>query len=177
MTENDERFTFEFEIGQAEQVRAARVMLFRQRSTKVLYAFLFLCLLIFVVAEILARFAGRERWPWGIPLLLLVASIAAIVGYYSPIETIKNIRKSNRAAAGPHVFTLTDGGVEAVSPGARGTIEWPNFAEIYESKESFLLYFSKGQAVLLPKRAVPDVPSLRRAFRRWVGERARLRDA
>ena len=175
MTENS-RFTFEYELGQAEQVRASRVMAHRQLGTRLFYAFLLSCVLAAVGLHLYARVQGRVAWPLGIPLTMAIALAGLATAYFSPFLSVRNLRKNNRAADGPHVYSFNDTGLDITSPGIRALIEWQNVAEVYESREFLLLYVSKAQAAVLPKRVVPDLQGLRDALRLWAGEHAHLRE-
>jgi hypothetical protein len=87
------------------------------------------------------------------------------------------MRRSNRGAAGPHVYTLTDTGLEMSAPGITVTLKWENVVEVFESRDFLLFYFAASWAQLLPTRVVPQesFPSLRTALAQWLGAKAHLR--
>lgn len=169
-------FTFEFEVAEDEHVRASRAVAFRRPATKGVLAFL-----VAAAVVVSALFAGGVLGALQDCWLILLTAWAALVGgiagsYAAPKSVVQNLRKNNRAAAGPHVYNLTDAGLEMRSPGAATSLQWANIPEVYETREFLLFYFSAGWAQLLPKRVVPAdaLVSLRAALVEWVGPRARL---
>ena len=167
-------FTFQYELGQREQVRACRVMYHRRRDAKLTYAFLLTCLMVAFGFHFYLRAHGRE--PWGPGLVIVVAGVLAglTVAYTSPYWLVRNLRKNNRSAAGPHVFTMSEDGLATKSPGMAGSIEWANICEAYETREFLFFYVSKGMATVVPTRVIStaELPALRSAMHEWLGERA-----
>lgn len=169
-------FVFEFELPSGEHVRASRLISLRRPVTKVM-----------VTASVVAAFMGTAAFAteqsFGAydPTFLLALgwcfpiSVGAGLFIGPPVQ-VRALRQNNRAAAGPHVYKLTDAGLEMSSPGATATLTWANVVKVVESREFFLFYFAKSWAQVLPKRVVPQesLPSLRTALTQWVGSKARL---
>ena len=169
--------TFEFDLTEREHIRAARILSLRQPTTRRILAFLALCLLVLIAYHGVQSLRGYGAFP-----LMALAGWAAIalglaVVYYAPSTTVRSLRKNNRAAAGLHVYDVTERGLEMRAEGASGAIEWPGILEVYESRDFLFFYFSSEWAHFLPKRAVAPatLPMLRESLRRWVGTRAHLR--
>ena len=169
-------FNFAFTLGEAEQVRASRVMYHRRWSTRIVYGCLLLLLVGGGAVYVEAVSSGRD-----VPAVVVPIGLAGLAGafgatYMSPYTMVRALRERKRAAAGPHQYALGDAGLQVDSPGAKTSIEWANIAEAYETREFFFFYLSKGFAALLPKRAVAtrDLELLRLALRGWVGPRALL---
>jgi YcxB-like protein len=173
MTHSGATFAFEYELGQAEQVRATRLMYHRRRDTRLTYAFLIGCLSLVAGFHAFLRAQGREGWKTGVAIVTAAVAGGIAASYFSPYWMVKNIRKNNRAATGPHTYRLSDSGLQTTSPGIATSVEWSNVAEAYESREFILFYVSKGLALLLPKRVVPDqeLVRLRLALQSWLGQR------
>ncbi len=173
-------FTIEFQLGQAEQFRASRVMSHRRLSTRLAY----LCFLLLPVAmageKAYRGSLARRGWSseTGLVVISLFALLCCALVYVAPYFSVQTIRKKNRAASGPHRYVLDSTGVDASAPGVRTSIQWQNVIEAYESAEFLFLYVSANYAVLVPKRVVgsSDLAALRRAVREWVGDRAKLLD-
>lgn len=172
-------FTFDFHLDQPEQVRATRILYHRRWSTRATYAIFLLLSLIGPGLYVRDLLLGRPGWFLGLGIIVTAAGGGAAAAYMSPYWMVRALRKNNRAAAGPHKYTLHDRGLETISPGATATIEWTNIVEVYETREFLLLYLANAWATLLPKRIVPaeELPRLRIALRAWVGERAHLSEA
>ncbi len=71
---------------------------------------------------------------------------------------------------------MTPDGLEMRSPGATGSLQWANVAEVYESREFLFFYFSAAWAQALPKRVIPTgtLSSFRAALRDWAGARVHV---
>jgi hypothetical protein len=169
-------FAFEYELGQAEQVRATRLMYHRRRDTRLTYAFLLGSLILVVAFHAFLRAQGREGWSTGVAIVVAAVAGGIAASYLSPYWMVKNIRRNNRAATGPHAYRLSDAGIQTTSPGTTTSVEWSNVAEAYESREFMFFYVSKGMALMLPKRVVPaqDLVGLRRSLQSWLGPRSNV---
>ena len=169
-------FVFEFELPADEQVRASRLISLRRPITMVMAAASVLAALLGTVA-----FATDQAWGAYDPQFLLALGwcfpMSVVAGLFiGPPVQVRALRKNNRAAAGPHVYRLTDSGLAMSSTGATASLTWDNVVRVVESREFILFYFAKSWAQLLPKRVVsPELlPTLRSALTQWVGARARL---
>jgi hypothetical protein len=167
---------FQFEIPEGEQVRASRVLLHRQPIIRWMYVLFPLGAVAFFLIDVYAL-PHKDR---AFPLTAVIVAAAAISGvtvlYRSPRVAVRAHRANNRAAAGPHTFLFADSGLEASSPGALATYEWANIAEVTETAEFLFFSISKGQAMVLPKRAIPaeQLAPLRELLRSKLSERAHL---
>ena len=167
-------FTFEYELDNAEHVRAARVMFNRRRDTKLTYAFLAFCLVFVAAAHFWLQSRGREGWLPGL-IIMAIAMVGGIAGLQmTPSSTVANMRKNNRSIAGPHVIALGADGLKGHSPGVASSFEWANITEAVETKEFVFLYISKGMAMFIPKRVIAgeDLARVREALHEWIGDRA-----
>ncbi len=169
-------FRFEFLLDEREQVRASRVMHHRRWSTRIAYGSLALLGLVGVPVYLEAVASGRN-----VPSIVVPIGLAGLAGafgvlYMGPHTSVRALRKSNRAAGGPHVYTFDDIGLHIVSPGAQTSIDWANFIETHETKDFILFYYAKSWAALLPKRVLAsgELEAFRLAIRGWLGTRASL---
>jgi hypothetical protein len=169
-------FTFQFDLDEAEQVRGSRAVLLRNRTFLITLGVLMLLPVAATVIFLLELLAQSVDLSVVIAAWIAVPLVGALNIYNVPRQVTKGVRKNNRAAMGPHTYTLTASGLAATSTGASANIEWANIHAIRESREFFLFYFASNWAHLLPKRVVGDeaLPSLRSALRSWAGERAHL---
>lgn len=168
-------FSYEFELGQPEQVRASRVVFNRRTSARLSYVVLVLAMLLL---GIWGHLASRGRGSAVIVLTVLAGTLGGAAAIYmSPYWVVRGLRRKNRASDSVHKYELASSGISATSLGASSTISWPNVVEIYETSEFLFFYVSSAWAWLLPKRVVPaaDLPRLRESLCEWVGERAHLR--
>ena len=175
-------FTFEFESDEAESVRASRAVTHRMRSVRISYvvfASFFVIGLAGLVSVLIMIRRGDDVGAPFIPFLLVIAGLVGALSLYrAPRVTIRNLRKNNRAALGPHMYVFGGSGFTTKSTGASSTFEWANVPEALETREFILFYISKTWAVMLPKRVVKpeELPAFRAAVRGWVGERAHLQE-
>ena len=167
-------FTFHFELATDEQVRASRLINLRRPVIK--------SMLAGSVALGLAAtgaFVTGVAWPFQDASNLVLAwciPVGVLAGLFlGPQVQVQALRRRNRTAAGAHVFSLTDAGLNMSSLGASATLQWENVVEVFESREFILFYFASSFAQVLPKRVVPQesLPSLRAALAHWVGKRWR----
>jgi hypothetical protein len=169
-------FSFQFELGQSEQVRATRIIYNRRWTTRAVYVFLFALALALIV--LWATDNGYDDEGLHLPLVGLCGLVGAVTAVWlSPFFAVRGIRKKNRSASGPFVYSLNETGVEAQAPGASSSVLWANVAEVYETSDFLLFYLSAAWAMVLPKRVFRDgeLSAMRIALREWVGEKARLR--
>ena len=175
----DERmvsFSFEYQLDQPEQVRASRVLHHREWSTRAMYGIFVVLFLIAVGLYVRDPWLAQTGAVLGLITIVAAAPCGAVAVYMSPYWMVRSLRKNNRAAAGPHRYSLHDRGLDISSPGTTATIEWANIVKVHETREFLLLYVSARWATLMPKRVVSaeELPRLRAALHGWVGERARL---
>jgi hypothetical protein len=170
------RFDFVFELGQAEHIRACRAMYHRKAATRAVYAVALVTVAAGAIWYVRMLAAGVMRDAF-VALVLVAGSLAAgLATYLSPYWLVRGMRKRSRAAAGPHEYTLDESGIAMRSPGATGTLAWPNVVEALETPEFLLFYVSSDWSAMLPKRVIADqdLPRLRDAIRGWVTGSARL---
>jgi hypothetical protein len=169
-------FSFHFQLEQSEQVKACRIMYHRRWSTRAVYGMFGILLVLVSALYVRDLWRRGEGWTVGVVVVGLACLAGVTAAYVSPYFMVRNLRKNNRAAAGPHTYQLSATGLNATAPGATTSIEWANVAEAYETRDFFFLYIAKGMAILLPKRAVTaaQLPSLRSSLRSWIAERAHL---
>src|SRR5678815_5840086 len=91
-----------------------------------------------------AAFAQGVAWNGYDPPFLLALGWCLPVGVIAgliigPQAQVRALRQKNRGAAGRHVFTLNDAGLEMSAPGATATLTWDNVVEVFESQE-FILF-------------------------------------
>lgn len=165
-------FSYEFELAQAEQVRASRVVFNRRISTRISYV---------VVPLAMGLLGAWGHYATGgrataeiLPVVLAgaTASVAAI--YATPYWAVRALRRKNRAAVSVQRYELAPSGISASALGASGAMSWQNVVEARETTEFLLFYVSVAWAYLLPKRVIPqaDLPQLRDSLREGLGERA-----
>jgi YcxB-like protein len=168
--------SFTFELGAAEHARASRLVNLRRPVVKAMIGVSAVVALVgtgvFASGHV---WVVEDRWlflllAWCIPVSVL---LGLIIG---PRVQARSMRRQNRAATGPHTYTLTDTGLEMSSTGTTTSLQWENVVEVFESQEFVLFYVAKTWAQLLPKRVIPQesLPSLRTDLVRWVGERAHV---
>ena len=169
-------FTFEFQLDPREHVRVCRTVHLRRYATA--YMIIAVGLVAVVGLHVLVVALGGKGWPPGTALVSLIALVACAAMYFGPRHAVREMRLNNRAAAGPHVYELTDTGLRLSSPGVASSVEWANVVEMHETTEFLFFYVSNNQAVVLPKAAVglQALPSVRTALKAWVGARARLQE-
>ena len=90
-------FTFQYELGQPEQVRASRVMYHRRRDTRVTYACLLASPVVVFLFHLYLRAHGREGW-W--PGLVIVAA-ALVVGLLAAYMMARRTRQYTEMIEGP----------------------------------------------------------------------------
>jgi hypothetical protein len=169
-------FVFEFGLPADEHARASRLINLRRPVMKMMIGG---SVVIALIAT--AAFARAIAWNGYDPPFLLALGwclpVGVVVGLIvGPLVQVRALRRKNRGAGGPHVYTLNDAGLQMSAPGATATLTWDNIVEVFESREFILFYFAATWAQVLPKRAVRQdlLPSLRTALEHWVGAKAHV---
>lgn len=162
--------TVSFELPQAEQVRASRVIVHRQWSTWAAYAFFGLLSAWVVAMSAWWAWQGRYvSWP-----VTLVAAGGALLGvgviYASPWLTVRRWRKDIPIHQGPHVWTISEAGIRVESPHVNSTLEWALIREVRENPEFVFLCLSKRFAYIVPKRVLQGgtAESFWQVMERWA---------
>src|SRR5262245_53624247 len=112
-------FSYEFTLGQAEQVRASRIVVNRRTSTRVSYIALVVAMLLM---GIWGHRATRGRGSAVIlPTVLAGAAGGTAAIYMSPYWAVRGLRRKNRAAGSTHKYELASSGLSATAVGASST--------------------------------------------------------
>ena len=164
--------TFEFRLDPAETVRASQIVA-RRRP----FGWTERWALPLIVGSGLVFIALGKPWQemWllgGIALALLLLQI------FIPIVQRRALRRAydeTPSLRGPQVYEFSETGLVMTGVGSSTTVGWDSIVEAIETKEFFLLYFSKRSAFYLPKRATSDEAqrtALRDLLRTQLGHRA-----
>lgn len=163
---------FEISLDPAETVRASREITRRARSSTYLQAVVFwLCL---GGAFFLAFNVGFVA----IEILGVVFALLGLYALFWPMIQRTRLRryyKNTPALSGPQRYNFTEDGLLLANDGSETLIRWPSVLEAAETREFFLVYYSKKCAYYLPKRVMhsDDVENDLRAFlHAKLGERA-----
>lgn len=162
--------TVSFELPQAEQVRASRVIVHRLWSTWAAYAF-FALLSAWVLGDSIWR--AWQGWyvSWSTTLPVASAPLAMIgVIYAVPWWTVRRWRKDIPIHQGPHAWTISEAGIRVESPHVNSTLEWALIREVRENPEFVFLCLSKRFAYIVPKRVLQGgtAESFWQAMERWA---------
>lgn len=131
-----------------------------------------------VIAFCLLVVSAIRIWPSSDSnfMLIVAAALAAIFLY--PWFRIRNHFRNYPAYRKPRRFTFDVEGMHLESEDARGDYKWSLFAEIVETKQSFIFRQTSSGGTPVPKRflAQPDdIPKLRTLIRENFNGKRRLR--
>jgi hypothetical protein len=173
--------TFAFDWNQAEMTRAIRaaqwgspVMVRRQLTVLVgtVAAMAFAFWLLSRTAENQA-----ELWQRYLPWIGVFVVYFGLATWFKPIVMARRFARHRPAAGTRLTRTIGDTGLRAEADSGALELKWVAMTQVVETAEFFLFYGTRGEALYLPKRAVPDGPDrdeLRDLVRRHLGERARM---
>ena len=164
--------TYEFHLDPAETVRAGREVQRRQRLAWIEWA-------VWPMLAILTAFYLISGTPWqDLWLLGLVAAFFLCLRWLAPRIQRWQLRRAyseTPSLRGPQVYQFTDAGLTIRGGAASTTLGWDSFVKADETREFFLLFYSKRCAYYLPKRVAGDEGernALRALLRAKLGARA-----
>src|SRR4051812_9721745 len=143
--------TFEFTLDAAETVRASEAIERRARDASTLPVVVVWVLM--PVSMLLAFNFGMTFFKVAAVIVLLLMLFALI----SPAMRRRQIRRLYEATpslSGLQRYEFSDEGLAMSNAGAENLLRWSAVVEAAESKDFFLIYFTKKCAYYLPKRAV-----------------------
>jgi hypothetical protein len=106
-----------------------------------------------------------EDWPYRVAfIVLLVASLAALMKYAVPYWTARSFVKKNPDKLGPNRHEIGPEGTSNQSVHGEDRLAWTAFWQIRETPDFFLLYTQSNFAQVVPKRCFrnPDEVALYR---------------
>jgi YcxB-like protein len=92
---------------------------------------------------------GVLLWLVLTPLMILVAYVLSFWGAYSLV-------RNNPHALGPVTYQFSETGYTYAAANGKGEALWSAYPKIYETRESFLFFFVKHLAKVVPKRCFPE---------------------
>jgi len=140
----------------------------------VLVAFEFLYPLLAVAGVIGSGDEVPEALDWRYFLWPAVAAFIVLVTYVSARRAFA----TNKLMCQLVRFTFTAAGIEVSGPLSSGKCSWEGIQRGEETRSMFLLWVSKQQAYLVPKRYFTEQPArdrFRSLVARQLGSRAKLR--
>ncbi|MDT4967918.1 MAG: hypothetical protein QOJ64_2655 [Acidobacteriota bacterium] len=152
-----------------DYVRASYWFLFHKWSMKLLLFFAVLLTLVLFYA----RIADPNR-PFFPVLIPAIAVLFMIVSTYLGVR--KNMA-SNRSLREMFHYNFSEIGIDAVAQSSSGHTRWENILSAFETKRSFLLFVSRNQMYVIPKRSFRDaeqVASFRHLLVSHLGPKAEL---
>lgn len=112
-------------------------------------------------------------WPW------VFFPVFAFIGI--PLLTrwqIHRAIKANPRLKGEIVRTVSAEGLECRDEGTSARFEWRSIMRVVETKEFYLIFYSRNCAYFIPRRLVPDAErmELHRLLDEYIGSRLELLD-
>ena len=164
-----------FTTSVAEQVAAARTVLWRTVSTWFMFC-LFVLLPLVMMAFALAFAERRPNDEWAVLGMLALAAAGAVFWWFFPWYIIWIVRRGLSHPNGPYEIILGDDSVKFQGAAVTAEWKWVAFRRARETGRFFLLYLAKSQAQFIPKRVLSpgQTERIRALVRRQLGNRAQL---
>lgn len=114
-----------------------------------------------IVVTLIAIFSLVDRLskgliPSGSIALLLVPIYFIIILPISFKRASRNTLNTNKLLQKTQTYVVNEEGVSITSETGNAFIKWTDFYKTLESKESFLIFISKQQAYIIPKRSLEN---------------------
>lgn len=110
---------------------------------------------------------------WGLFITFFILSILWVIFYpkyfYSIVnrQTKKMIQEGdNEGLLGKHYLVMTEEGITETTSSGETRVSWAGLKEFAEDDDNFYLYNSGLSAIILPKKAVPNVVEVREYIKR-----------
>jgi hypothetical protein len=114
------------------------------------FQFVLLLALLFLVGIYLVDH-GFEATGW---MWLGASAVFAMAAYEVPRMHVRRAVRKNRSAQGEIVFACNDAGTTSTYSTGKSQIEWRAYSKYKETDHLFLLFFSSGTCICLPKRVM-----------------------
>jgi YcxB-like protein len=97
---------------------------------------------------------------FGIALWLVLTPLMMAVAYVLSFFTAHTLVRNNPHALGPITYQFSEKGYTYSAPNGNGETLWTAFLKIHETRESFLFFFMKHLATVVPKRCFSGGPAI-----------------
>jgi hypothetical protein len=140
---------------------------------------IFIKLMIFIALFIPLFFFFYEQivMNFNVPGLLIGPMLIMVI-LLSKYSNFKKDVESNRALLGPLHYSLSNNGIDINSPSTSSHTKWSNIFQAKETKENFLLFISRQQIYLIPKRSFQndqEIDSFRMILKSNLASKAKLK--
>jgi hypothetical protein len=135
-----------------DYVRASFWVLFRPWAMKIVLVFAVLLLGLFFLRLI----EDPNSKPF--PALILPALVLFTIG--STYLSAKRNMASNKSVQEITHYTFSEKGIEALAQSWSGHTGWGNVLNAYETKHNFLLFISRNQMYIIPRRCFRDAEQI-----------------
>lgn len=156
----------------ADYVRASFWFLLRKWSMKML-----LVCAVFLVALFFFRLIDDPNSkPY--PALILPALVLFMLG--STYLSARTNMASNKSVQEVMHYTFSDHGIAAVAQSSSMHTNWNNILRAHETNNSFLLFISRNQIYIIPRRCFQDVEQIARFKQMLIsrlGSKAEIKSA
>jgi c-di-AMP phosphodiesterase-like protein len=106
---------------------------------------------IYSITAAVGLITGERLFSGGV-LFFLVILIFVVTVPVTLRRSAQNIYKTNKLLQKTQNYTIDEEGIEVVSENGKGEVKWVELYKAAETKESFLLFISKNQSHIIPKR-------------------------
>ena len=120
-------------------------------------------------ATVLQAIESADWWfalGMGLILLIFYAVFCPLIGY---------VRSKHQKVLGPNYFSFSDDGVSVENAKSKSVVFWSGIAKVVTSNRRLYLFLRPGVALIIPKRASPDIEAFNRLAReaenRWGAAR------
>ena len=153
-----------------DYLRANYALLFRETLGPVLIIFTALLLGLYGLSWS-ASSEVSQWWALVLPGVVLFLSINVLIGMRLSFSSNKALREAMH-------YSFSDAGITASSASCNSYMDWDNIRRALETRHDFLLFVSRNQTYLIPKRAFRDdqqIASFKSLMRSCLSSRAKLR--
>lgn len=135
-----------------------------------------IAVILFLVVYVLISPRKAETAAVVLPYALVLALVSVSLRWWAPRFAARRVAREDPSVKGEIRHTVSDSGFKVRGLAASVDLTWEHLAQVVETPEFFLYYYTKQWAYYTPKRAIPvaDLAPLRDAIRSHVGDRARL---
>lgn len=98
---------------------------------------------------------------FGVLLWLILTPLMIAFAYVLSFWGARSQVRNNPHALGPITYQFSENGHTYAAANGKGEVLWAAYPKIYETRDSFLLFFVKNLAKVLPKRCFAGQPAIK----------------
>jgi hypothetical protein len=135
-------------LKSTDYVRVNYAVLFGKPAMKIVLFFGAILLLLSVYTWA----TNPQEVPWAgfiLPGILLLLSINVLIAALRSFSSNKSLQQEIH-------YSFSEAGITAASPSSNSYTDWDNIRSAVETKNDFLLFISRNQTCVIPKRSFTD---------------------